>query len=191
MSRSKRKILGTGLAFWYLQTVPGATGHSGECGFDLTSYVGSPPNFPCSVELRRRAWQASYMASKFFLVLFVCGSVLFCASQCFALRTVGEVYSDCKGLDKIKTVVKNSGIGDLKITFCLGYVRGAFEMLATLNYAHELRSLCVPPKADVSTGKIVRLWQKWVEQHPKSMRKQPFSVSFIRAMEDAFPCEKQ
>jgi len=74
-----------------------------------------------------------------------------------------------------------------KAAHCAGYLGGLNDMSLLFQTVGGLKIYCLPEKG-VETGQLIRVAQKWLEEHPAELH-EPGRSLFISIMKDNFPCE--
>ena len=67
---------------------------------------------------------------------------------------------------------------------CLGFVHAAKSILAFWEY-DETGYVCIPES--VSNGQVIRVYVKWMNEHPETLHELD-AFLFFSAMRESFPC---
>jgi len=71
---------------------------------------------------------------------------------------------------------------------CAGYVAGLNDMAALMQGLTKTNFYCLPKKQGLETGQTIRVFLKWLQEHPETLHESARSL-FISAMGEAFPCK--
>ena len=101
--------------------------------------------------------------------------------------TGNDVLRDCS-----KLFAKNAQDFEsiLRRTDCGGYVRGMMDMARLMHDMAGLSAFCIPKVEGLETGQVIRVFIKWLEEHPESLHESARSL-FVEALVDTYPCTQQ
>jgi len=112
-------------------------------------------------------------------------SLSFISFSSLAQRTGNDVLNDCP------IVYDTSNAASPQQLFsgmdCVGYIAGINDMAALMQGLNKTNLYCLPKKQGLETGQILRVFLKWLQEHPETLHESARSL-FISAMKDNFPC---
>jgi len=75
----------------------------------------------------------------------------------------------------------------LQASHCAGFVAGMNDMATVLMDLFERKLYCLP-REGLELGQILRVFIKWLEEHPADLHGTARTL-FIQSMRDNFPCD--
>jgi hypothetical protein len=86
----------------------------------------------------------------------------------------------------------NSDSADVKETMdaahCAGMVTGFNDMAVLVGQIVKREVYCVP-KEGLEAGQVIRVYMKWLEDHPAELH-DTARILFLQAMRESFPCSE-
>ena len=121
-------------------------------------------------------------------IFFITCGVLLCmiSYSSAAQRTGNDIINACPYVFDTDSAASPEKL--FAATDCFGYVAGLNDM-AVLLFGITGKSLyCLPKKEGLEGGQVLRVFLKWLEEHPESLHESGRSL-FVSAMGEAYPCE--
>jgi len=98
-------------------------------------------------------------------------------------QTGNDMFPSCTAaIDNNKDVSRDRGASPLE---CLQYVAGYLDGYSAGGSGGRTVVLCYPE--NTNTGQIVRVFVKWMSDHPKNLN-EPLAKCMLNALSDAYAC---
>jgi len=99
----------------------------------------------------------------------------------FVLDTTGDLIEIC-------TVPKGDPLEEEAVSFCFGYLVGAYHYHVVANSGPKGKRLVCPPDPPPPRAKVVSMFVDWVQKHPEYLNEEPVETWF-RFLIETFPCK--
>jgi len=123
-------------------------------------------------------------------IIIVCNYLIFStcfSSIVFAQQLTGnDVLNDCPVVFDVDSASSPEQV--FQGMHCVGYIAGINDMAALMQGLTKQNYFCLPKEEGLETGQVMRVFLKWLHEHPESLHESARSL-FISAMSNNFPCE--
>ncbi|MPY74701.1 MAG: hypothetical protein GEU87_10605 [Alphaproteobacteria bacterium] len=95
-------------------------------------------------------------------------------------------HAQMKAEDLLRECQARGHANELGQFVCTGYFLGALDTWTMASFLAKRQFYC-PPKDGISAEQAIRIYEKWISEHPADMH-QPARLATFLAMREAFPC---